>query len=121
MTSSPHPGLRLIDVPADRRFEIRSDADPVALAFVDYGLRDDAILLMHTEVRPDLEGQGIGTRTAEMVVDHVRRSGRKALVGCPFLTSWLRRHPQEQDILLRPLKPQTSPTDASGGGQADGA
>ena len=119
--SDLHPDLRLVDVAAERRFEIRSDADPEALAFVDYGLRDDAILLMHTEVRPDLEGRGIGTRTAEMVVDHVRRSGLKALVGCPFLTSWLRRHPQEHDILLRPLKPQTAQPDASGGGQAGSA
>jgi predicted GNAT family acetyltransferase len=64
------------------------------------------VLLMHTEVRPELEGQGIGTRTAQLVVDHLRDSGQRAIVGCPFLTAWLRRHPEAHDILARPLRDQ---------------
>ena len=97
--------LRLVDAPARQRYEIVADGDAEPVAFVDYAMRDrSTILLMHTEVRPELEGRGIGTRTAELVVDQVRRSGLKAIVGCPFLTSWLRRHPEEHDILARPLK-----------------
>jgi uncharacterized protein len=113
MSADPTEDLRLVDVPERRRFEIRSDDDPEPLAFVGYGLRDKVVLLMHTEVRPDLEGRGIGTRTAELVVDHLRRSGKQAIVGCPFLTAWLRRHPDQQDILARPLqdRPPASPPD----------
>ena len=113
MTSPSTDDLRLVDVPERRRYEIVSAEDPEPLAFVDYGVRDRVILLMHTEVRPDLEGRGIGTRTAELVIDHLRRSGLSAIVGCPFLTSWLRRHPNAQDILARPLqdRPPAPPSD----------
>ena len=97
--------LCLVDAPEARRYEILAPGEVEPVAIVDYAMRGETIvLLMHTEVRPDLEGQGIGTRTARLVVDHVRDSGLKAIVGCPFLTSWLRRHPEEQDILARPLR-----------------
>jgi uncharacterized protein len=104
LSASSSDDLRLVDVPERRRYEIRSDTDPDPLAFVDYELRDRIVLLMHTEVRPDLEGRGIGTRTAELVIDHLRRNGLRAIVGCPFLTAWLRRHPDQQDILARALQ-----------------
>jgi predicted GNAT family acetyltransferase len=107
MTETPDDGddLRLVDARERQRYEIVADGQTDPVAIVDYVLRDDTlILLMHTEVRPDLEGRGIGTRTAELVIDHVRRGGLRAIVGCPFLTAWLRRHPEEQDILARPLK-----------------
>ena len=105
MNETPADDLRLVDVPERLRYEIVSQGDRDPVAFVDYAMRDPAtVLLMHTEVRPELEGRGIGTRTAQLVIDHIRRSGQKAIVGCPFLTSWLRRHPEAHDILARPLK-----------------
>jgi predicted GNAT family acetyltransferase len=97
--------FRLVDARESGRYEIVADAEAEPVAIVDYAMRGETtVLLMHTEVRPELEGRGIGTRTARLVVDHVRDSGLKAIVGCPFLTSWLRRHPEEQDILARPLR-----------------
>ena len=105
-SSSPSSSdLRLVDVPERRRYEILADGEAEPVAFVDYAMRNEGtVLLMHTEVRPELEGRGIGTKTARLVIDHVRQAGLKAIVGCPFLTSWLRRHPADQDILARPLK-----------------
>ena len=113
--------LRLVDAPERRRYEILAPDDPEALAFVGYGVRDGVILLMHTEVRPDLEGRGIGTRTAELVIEHLRRNGQRAIVGCPFITSWLRRHPDQQDILARPLQDRPPATRSDRPDQAGGA
>jgi predicted GNAT family acetyltransferase len=97
--------LHLVDARDANRYEIVADGEAEPVAIVDYAMRDGGtVLLMHTEVRPELEGRGIGTKTARLVVDHVRDTGLKAIVGCPFLTSWLRRHPEEQDILARPLR-----------------
>jgi predicted GNAT family acetyltransferase len=105
MSQGPGRELRLVDAPERQRYEIVAADEVQPVAIVDYAMRDArTVLLMHTEVRPDLEGRGIGTRTAELVIDHVRRTGLRAIVGCPFLTSWLRRHPDEQDILARPLR-----------------
>jgi predicted GNAT family acetyltransferase len=120
MTSPSTDDLRLVDAPDRRRYEILTPDDPEPLAFVDYDVRERVILLMHTEVRPDLEGQGIGTRTAKLVVEHLRSNGLSAIVGCPFLTAWLRRHPDQQDILARPLQdrppaPRSDEPDTAGG------
>ena len=108
MSETPDADLRLVDAPERRRYEIIAEGEAEPVAFIDYAMRDrSTVLLMHTEVRPELEGRGIGSRTAELVIDHVRTAGLKAIVGCPFLTTWLRRHPDEQDILARPLKDPT--------------
>ena len=77
MNETPADDLRLVDVPERLRYEIVSQGDRDPVAFVDYAMRDPAtVLLMHTEVRPQLEGRGIGTRTAQLVIDHIRRSGQ---------------------------------------------
>jgi predicted GNAT family acetyltransferase len=105
MTTDASDDLRLVDARDASRYEIVAEGETMPVAFVDYALREPStVLLMHTEVRPELEGRGVGTRTARLVVDHVRDSGIKASVGCPFLTAWLRRHPDQQDILARPLR-----------------
>ena len=47
------------------------------IAFVAYRKSPDAITLVHTEVPPELGGQGIGSKLARATLDAVRAQGRK--------------------------------------------
>ena len=63
-------------------------------------LTDELVVFTHTEVDPAFEGQGIGTALAKFALDDVADQGtRKVLSVCPFITSWIRRHPDYAHLL----------------------
>jgi predicted GNAT family acetyltransferase len=86
----------VVDRPEARRFELAL-GDDVAAAY--YRLDGDTVVLIHTEVPQRYSGQGIGTRLAEAVFDEIRRSGRKAVAQCPFMSRFAARHPEYSRLL----------------------
>ncbi|MCP2339818.1 GNAT family N-acetyltransferase [Actinomadura rupiterrae] len=81
------------------RFEITVDG---ALAgFAEYELRGDGktVVFTHTEVFPEFEGQGVGGTLARGALDDVRAAGREVVPLCPFIRSWIQRHPDYQNLL----------------------
>jgi predicted GNAT family acetyltransferase len=90
--------VTVVDNPERKRFEART-GDEVA-GFIDYRVRPDALVLVHTEVLPQYEGQGIGSQLARAVLDEIRARGRRIRVLCPFLTAYLRRHPEYADLVV---------------------
>jgi predicted GNAT family acetyltransferase len=79
------------------RFEM-AIGDAVAAAC--YRLEDGEVVLTHTEVPQQLSGQGIGSKLAAGVFRLLRDSGRKAVVRCPFIASWVSRHPEVEDLVV---------------------
>jgi hypothetical protein len=47
-----------------------------------------------------LRGQGLGQILARHALDDARRSGVHVIVKCPFVTAWLRRHNEYDDIIV---------------------
>ena len=84
------------DNTALHRFEL--DADGHA-AVVVYRRDGDTLTLLHTEVPKELEGRGIGSRLARAVFETLRSRNQKAVVRCPFLKTWLERHPEYADVV----------------------
>lgn len=82
--------VTVVDVPERRRFEALLDGQTVG--FTQYTLAGDRITLVHTEVDPDLEGHGIGSRLAQLVLADVRARGLAVAVSCPFISAYVRRH-----------------------------
>ena len=105
--------MHLVDAPELDRYEARLGDDPELVALLDYRLMERVIALLHTEVMPGYEGQGVGSRFAKAVFDDVRERGLKIIPKCPFILRWLERHPEQHDLLARPLEPPTTP---EGGG-----
>jgi uncharacterized protein len=87
------------DNPEESRFEARLGDRIVGIA--EYELPDDQgpITFTHTEVLPDVEGQGVGGRLARTALDDVRRRGLRVIVECPFIASWVRRHRDYDDLI----------------------
>ncbi|CAM03212.1 hypothetical protein A8924_4328 [Saccharopolyspora erythraea NRRL 2338] len=86
-----------VDNPGDARFEIRGDGETAG--FVDYRLRGSTISLLHTEVGDRFEGQGLGSRLVRAVLDSARERGLEVLPHCPFVRSWIARHPEYLELV----------------------
>jgi predicted GNAT family acetyltransferase len=73
--------------PTLHRFELALDGGAMALAcnFIE----DGRLILTHTEVPAEFSGRGIGTRLANGTFELMRRSGRKAVLKCPFMGHFL--------------------------------
>jgi len=71
-----------------------------ALAAIYYREDEEGRLeLVHTEVPFEHSGQGHATRLAAGALDIIRRSGRKAVFRCPFVSGFLTRHPDYADLV----------------------
>lgn len=84
------------DNPARNRFELDVDGH---IAFTQYRLSPGMINLIHTEVPKELAGQGVGSRLARGALDAARTSGLKVIATCPFISAWIRKHADYQDLL----------------------
>lgn len=85
------------DNPERHRYDAGVAGEPAG--FVDYQLANELMVLTHTEVDPAYEGKGVGSALAQAALDDIRDRGLKALVLCPFVTSWIGRHRDYADVL----------------------
>jgi predicted GNAT family acetyltransferase len=92
-----NPGVEVKDNPELHRYEIRLDGE--VAGFATYRLRDGVVVFRHTEIDPAYEGHGLGSRLARAALDDVRASGRSVVPVCPFIKSYIDRHPEYQDLV----------------------
>ncbi len=82
--------LLVLDVPERRRFEARLGAR--LAGFSQYRQGDGTIELLHTEIDPDFEGKGFGSKLAAAVLADVTGRELRVIVRCPFISAYVRRH-----------------------------
>lgn len=98
------PELHVLDVPHLERYEARLGDERELAGLLDYRLSDDFIVLSHTEVLEGFAGQGLGSRLVRAVLEDLRERGMAVIPKCPFVVAWLHKHPEQHDILFRPLE-----------------
>ncbi len=81
---------------ASQRFEARVDG---LVSRCDYRMHGDTMMLVHTEVPPQLEGRGIASLLVRAAFDHARQNGLDVLPVCSYVRTWARRHPEVQELL----------------------
>ncbi len=91
--------VEVVDAPERQRYEALRDGS--VLGFAAYQKTDELVVFTHTEVDPDLEGQGVGGTLVRAALDHVRELGLRVLPICPFVQSWMARHPEYADLDYR--------------------
>jgi predicted GNAT family acetyltransferase len=89
--------LEVVDNAERSQYEVLLDGDMVG--FAAYNHTQDGVLLPHAEVRPDLNGQGIGSALAKGALDDIRRQGLQAVPLCPFIVYYVSRHPEYQEMV----------------------
>ena len=81
------------------RFEIHVEDGRLA-GFTEYADRDGVREFVHTVVRDEFEGQGIGGKLARAALDQTRDAGLGVIATCEFIKGWIGKHPDYQDLLV---------------------
>jgi len=59
----------------------------------------DRIVLQHTEVPTALEGKGLAAKLTRTALDFARANHLRVVPLCPYVSSFLRRHGEYQDLI----------------------
>jgi predicted GNAT family acetyltransferase len=88
------PRQHVVDNPEELRYELWLGEE---LAGEIRYIRDDdgEVVLVHTEIEPRYEHQGLGNVLVQGALDDLRERGIEYRVVCPFVLAYLRRHPQD--------------------------
>ncbi len=57
----------------------------------------DHVTFPHTEVEPEFEGKGLAGQLARYALDDVVDQGKLIVTTCPYMTVYVRRHPEYLD------------------------
>lgn len=78
--------------PGGHRYELLVDG--AVAGFAAYTERGNAVCLTHTEIGPEHEGKGYGSRLAAGTLDALREEGRQVIPSCAFIAGYIERHPE---------------------------
>ncbi len=80
------------------RFEL--DLEGGRTAYVEYEEAGEGVLnLTHTEVPAEFEGKGVGGALVKGALEIVRGGNLKIVPTCRFVSIYLRRHPEYQELV----------------------
>lgn len=84
---------------ATQRFEIKLENGTAFSQYVKRGA--DVYNVYHTEVPPQFAGQGVGSALVKGLLEYIRAHGQQIIPTCPFVTAYLRRHPEYQELVKK--------------------
>jgi predicted GNAT family acetyltransferase len=98
-----------MEASVDPELEFRDDAERGAFTATTpegkeagaafYLLDGHRVVFTHTEVPAELEGHGVASALVQWALDDVRRRNLRAVPRCPYVRTWLRRHPEYADLV----------------------
>lgn len=87
----------VVDNPEHSRYDLVVDGE--VIGFARYVRRGTRVIFVHTEVDTAWGGKGLGTVLARGALDLVRAAGAPIVPLCPFIASFVERHPEYQDLV----------------------
>jgi len=89
---------------AQRKFYALLDGHEAKIEYAESWTDAGCVLdLRHTFVDPALRGRGVAQALAARTLAMARQEGVKIIPTCPFLKSFLQKHPEAgEDLLLHP-------------------
>lgn len=88
--------MAVTDNAARHRFELAEGGE---VAFADYRLRGDTVVIPHVEAPHALRGTGAAGRLMEGVLTMIRERGQRVTPLCSYADAYIRRHREWQDLL----------------------
>ncbi|RLQ90873.1 GNAT family N-acetyltransferase [Planomicrobium sp. Y74] len=81
----------------NNKFYVERDSEELAtLAYTPDG---NVLTVTHTEVSPELSGQGVGKQLVSEVVQYARDEGKTINAQCSFARGVIEKTPEFQDVL----------------------
>ena len=96
-TSTDDTPREVTDVADQHRYEIRVGGELAGFAV--YHRRGGRAYFVHTEIDPAFEGKGLGSALAKGMLDHERDHAEPVVPLCPFVRSYIDRHPEYADLV----------------------
>lgn len=59
-----------------------------------------ALVLVHTEVPPALQGRGVAEQLARAALEFARDRGLAVVALCPYVAAYIKRHPEYSDLVV---------------------
>jgi predicted GNAT family acetyltransferase len=79
------------------RFEIERNGE---VAYLDYSLAGNILVLSHTEVPEKLRDMGLASSLAETALRWAREHNLKVDIVCPTVQQYVAKHPEYSDLVL---------------------
>lgn len=89
--------IHVTDNPAESRYEIR--VGETLAGFLEYRVRGDVVSMLHTEIDPEVQTKGLGTRLVADALADTQARGRTVKPYCPFVAAYIGEHPQYEDLV----------------------
>ena len=89
--------MTVADVAERERYEAELDGE--LAGYVTYRRVPGHTVLLHTKVEGRFEGRGVGSALARAALDGERARGQQIEPQCPFVASFIRRHPEYEDLV----------------------
>jgi predicted GNAT family acetyltransferase len=83
------------DNKSQHRFELDVEG---TIAFANYRLTPDTVIITHTETPRALRGRGIASELVKGALELIRADGLKVVAGCGFVVDYLQKHPEYADL-----------------------
>lgn len=90
-------GTRVVRNDEQSRYEVWVDGE--IAGFTQVRRHAGLVIVVHTEVGATYEGQGVGSALARGALDDIRADGLSVRPYCPFVRSWIDRHPDYADLV----------------------
>ncbi|MFC0634902.1 GNAT family N-acetyltransferase [Brevundimonas balnearis] len=84
------------DNPDAKRYELEVEG---GVAVMTYNFNPPNMMITETLVPEALEGRGLAGRLAAHVVADVQARELVLLPVCPYLSAWLKKHPEHADVV----------------------
>ena len=69
------------------------------VAFANYRLAGNRVIITHTETPAALRGRGVASELIEGAIALIRADGHKVVAGCSFVSDYLDKHPEVADAV----------------------
>ncbi len=93
--------LTVVHEPENERYVLMRDG--VELGQSVYDVPEPGVIeFLHTEIDPSLQEHGLGSFLAAGALDDVRANSTDRVVAlCPFISGYIRKHPEYKELRLR--------------------
>lgn len=87
----------------DGQYEIVVDGVVAGFTQIRHG-DGDVVSMPHTVIEDAYEGQGLASRLVREALDDIRSRGQHVHPSCPYVTSWIKKHPDYADLVDDPAR-----------------